>query len=91
MGKVVATKSAINYAHQNGLFALFCYESEVLRDLVLEPWFIMGLAQFATPPQKRNTCKNVCLHAARRTIIVLLFCQISFSPILVTSYQPEPG
>ena len=37
MGKVVATKSAINYAYQNGSFALFCYENEVLRDLVLEP------------------------------------------------------
>jgi hypothetical protein len=37
MGKVVAAKSAINYANQNASFALFCYESEVLRDLSLSP------------------------------------------------------
>ena len=32
MGKVVATKSAINYAYQNGSFALFCYGIEVSRE-----------------------------------------------------------
>ena len=37
MGNVVATKSAINYAYQNGLFALFCYGIEVLRKKLLEP------------------------------------------------------
>ena len=37
MGKVVAAKLAINYANQNASFALFCYESEVLRDILLSP------------------------------------------------------
>ena len=45
MGKVVAMKSAINYAYQNGSFALFCYGNEVLREKLLEPWFTRGLAQ----------------------------------------------
>ena len=35
MGKVVATKSAINYGYQNGSFALFCYGNEVLREKLL--------------------------------------------------------
>jgi hypothetical protein len=43
MGKVVATKSAINCAYQNGSsFALFCYGIEVLREKLLEPWFTRG-------------------------------------------------
>ena len=52
MGKVVATKSAINYAYQNGSFALFCYGNEVLREKLLEPWFIRGLAQCTTSKAK---------------------------------------
>jgi hypothetical protein len=52
MGKVVATKSAINYAYQNGSFALFCYGNEVLRENLLEPWFSRGLAQRTTPKAK---------------------------------------
>ena len=49
MGKVVAAKLALNYAFQNALFALFCYESEVLRDLLLEPWRLMRLTELTTP------------------------------------------
>ena len=52
MGKVVATKSAINYGYQNGSFALFCYGNEVLREKLLEPWFIRGLAQCTTSKAK---------------------------------------
>ena len=52
MGKVVATKSAINYAYQNGSFALFCYGNEVLREKMLEPWFTRGLAQRTTSKAK---------------------------------------
>ena len=38
MAKVVSTKSAVLYAQQNSIFALFCYESaDHLRDLLLEP------------------------------------------------------
>jgi len=37
MANVVSTKSAILYAQQNSIFALFCYESaDHLRDLLLE-------------------------------------------------------
>ena len=36
-------------------------------------------------------CKNVSWHAARRTIPVLLYCQISHLPILVIFSQCEPG
>ncbi len=54
MGKVVATKSAINYAYQNSLFALFCYGNEVLRETLLEPWFTRGLAQCTTSKAKKN-------------------------------------
>jgi len=61
MGKVVATQSAINYAYQNGSFALFCYENEVLRDLVLEPWFIRGLAQCTTPTAKKKYLQECLL------------------------------
>ena len=62
MGKVVAAKSAINYAYQNGSFALFCYENEVLRDLVLEPWFIRGLAQCTTPTAKKRYLQEYLCH-----------------------------
>ena len=44
MSKVVATQLVINYAYQNVSFALFCYANEELRDFVLEPSFIRGLA-----------------------------------------------
>ena len=44
MAKVVSKRSAVLYAQQNSIFALFCYESaDHLRDLLLEPWFIKGL------------------------------------------------
>ena len=61
MGKVVATKSAINYAYQNASFALFCYESEVLRDLLLEPWFIMRLSELTTPTAKKKYVQECLL------------------------------
>ena len=92
MGKVVAKKSSINYVRQNASFALFVYEkNEELRGHMLESWFVERLAAFATLTEKRNMCKNVSWHAARRTITVLLYCQISHSPILVIFSQREPG
>jgi len=61
MGKVVATKLAINYAYQNASFALFCYESEVLRDLLLEPWFIMRLSELTMPTAKKKYMQECLL------------------------------
>ncbi len=63
MGKVVATISALNYAYLNALFALFCYyESEELRDLLLEPWFIMRLTKL-TAPAAQTEYMQECLLA----------------------------
>ena len=73
MGKVVATKSAINYAYQNGSFALFCYGNEVfsfalfcygnevLREKLLEPWFTRGLAQRTTSKAKTKYLQECVL------------------------------
>jgi hypothetical protein len=52
---------AINYAYQNASFALFCYESEVLRDLLLEPWFIMRLSELTTPNAKKKYVQECLL------------------------------
>ena len=92
MGKVVAEKSSINYARQNATFALFVYEkNEELRGHLLESWFVERLAAFATLTEKKKYVQDVSWHAARRTITVLLYCQISHSPILVIFSQCEPG
>ena len=62
MAKVIPTKSAILYAQQNSIFALFCYESaDHLRDLLLEPWFIKGLNARKSATQKKKYAKNCCL------------------------------
>ena len=62
MAKVIPTKSAILYAQQNSIFALFCYESaDHLRDLLLEPWFIEGLNARKSATQKKKYAKNCCL------------------------------
>ena len=47
MGKVVSAQSAKNYSYQNIAFALYCYESDELRSLLLEPWFVEKLHQFS--------------------------------------------
>ena len=91
MGKVVATKSAINYAYQNGSFALFCYGNEVLREKLLEPWFTRGLAQCTTFKAKTKFLQDCFLACSTEDDNCLLFCRISRFPILVTSYQPEQG
>jgi hypothetical protein len=49
MGKIVAKASARNYARQNAHFALYCFESDELRDSLLEPWFV----------EKLGECRNV--------------------------------
>ena len=58
---VVSTKSAILYAQQNSIFALFCYKSaDHLCDLLLEPWFIEGLNACKSATQKKKYAKNCC-------------------------------
>ncbi len=92
MGKVVSQKSSMNYSPENVTFALFNYEkNEQLRDHLLESWFVERLATFGTLTKKRNMCKNVAWHAARRTITVFLYCPISHSHILVIFSPCEPG
>jgi len=49
MGKIVAKASARNYARQNAHFALYCFDSDELRDCLLEPWFV----------EKLGECRNV--------------------------------
>ena len=63
MGKVVATKSALNYAYQNASFALFCYETEELMELLLEPWFIMRLTELTSRPAAQKKYMQECLLA----------------------------
>ncbi len=46
MGKVVATKSSMNYAGQNAVFALFCHDNDEWRGHLLESWFVELLAEF---------------------------------------------
>ena len=61
IAKVVSTKSAILYAQQNSIFALFCYKSaDHLCDLLLEPWFIEGLNACKSATQKKKYAKNCC-------------------------------
>ena len=46
MSKVVSAQSAKNYSYQNTAFSLYCYESDELRSLLLELWFVERLSQF---------------------------------------------
>jgi len=62
MGKVVATKSAINYASQNALFALYCFDNEdELRDDLLEPWFVQRLEAMEKPSEMKKYAQDCLL------------------------------
>ena len=56
----MSTQSARNYSYQNSAFVLFCYESDKLRSLLLESWFVERKPQFSTPSEKKNYA-NECL------------------------------
>ncbi len=43
------------------LFAIFCYKSAELRELLLEPWFIQHLDEHTTETQNEKCAKNFCL------------------------------
>jgi hypothetical protein len=74
--KVVSTQSANKYAGQNSMFALFCYESAELRDVLLELWFIDGLSMYAKEDAKKKYAKKCCMIMSPRTIIGHSFCLI---------------
>jgi hypothetical protein len=55
--KVVSAQSDNKYAGQNSMFALFCYKSAELQDVLLEPWFIDGLSMHAKENAKKKYTK----------------------------------
>jgi hypothetical protein len=61
MAKVVSTQSANKYAGQNSMFALFCYESAELRNVLLELWFIDGLSMHAKENAEKKYAKTCCM------------------------------
>ncbi len=48
MLKVISSQSTTKYAGQNATFAIFCYHSIELREVLLEPWFIEEVSLQAT-------------------------------------------
>jgi hypothetical protein len=61
MGKVVSAQSAKNYSYQNTAFSLYCYESDELRSLLLESWFVERLPQFSKAKDKKTYVKECLL------------------------------
>ena len=61
MSKVISLQSTNKYAGQNATFALFCYHSDKLRDVLLEPWFIAEIGLFATEYAKQRFAKDCCV------------------------------
>jgi len=61
MSKVISLQSTNKYAGQNATFALFCYHSDELRDVLLEPWFIAEIGLFATEYVKQRFAKDCCV------------------------------
>ncbi len=61
MAKVVSTQSANKYAGQNLMFALFCYDSAELWNVLFELWFIDGLSMHAKENAKKKYVKNCCM------------------------------
>ena len=62
MAKVISMQSADKYAGQNATFAMFCYESDELRDILLENWFIENLGNIANQNAKKKYAKSCCLN-----------------------------
>ena len=73
MAKIVSKKSANKYLRQHSMFAIFLYDSADLHELLLEPWFIQGLAVLATDTQKKKYAKQCCLKMSPETIIAHSF------------------
>ncbi len=58
MSKVINLQSTNKYAGKNATFALFCYHSDELRVVLLEPWFIAEIGLFATEYAKQRFAKD---------------------------------
>ena len=61
MSKVISSQSTTKYAGQNATFAIFCYHSIELREVLLEPWFIEEVSLQATEFFKQRHAKNCCV------------------------------
>jgi len=64
MAQCVATNSSNKYAGQNSGFAMFCFDSTVLRDHLLEPWFIEGMIPIEKPNDRKKYAKECCLSSS---------------------------
>ena len=54
MEKVVSKQSANKSVGKNSIFAIFCYESAELCELLLELWFIQHLDEHASETLKKK-------------------------------------
>jgi len=61
MSKVISLQSTTEYAGQNATFAIFCYHSIELWEVLLEPWFIEEVSLQATEFFKQRHAKNCCV------------------------------
>ena len=61
MSKVISVQSTKKYAGQNATFAFFCYHSEKLWNVLLEPWFIEEVRLQATAHAKQQCVKEMCV------------------------------
>ncbi len=88
IGKVVATKSSMNYACQNAVFALFCHDNDKWRDHLLESWIVERLAEFARLTKKKKYAQECFLACSREDnncpFILLNLTFIHFSNFLST-------
>ena len=65
MAQCVATTSSAKYAQQNSGFALFCFDSNELRDHLLEPWFFEGIMrEIEKPNDRKKYAKECCLSSS---------------------------
>jgi hypothetical protein len=64
MAQCVAKQSADKYAGQNAGFAMFCYNSDELHDVLLEPWFIEGIDEIERTYDKKKYAKECCLKSS---------------------------
>lgn len=60
----MATTSSAKYAQQNSGFALFCFDSNELRDHLLEPWFVEGMREIEKPNDRKKYAKECCLSSS---------------------------
>ncbi len=64
MVQCVVTNSSNKYERKNSGFAIFCFDSTVLRDHLLEPWFIEGMRPIKKPNNRKKYAKECCLSSS---------------------------